>query len=138
MARDVLKAGADVVARLRETGDSGLLRELFAKRTERWKHWLAQDEAGSYGIFEDIRDCGCRGEKFISEALAIALEQSDADLFASALSLLYECAELSDMRKMPFVLIRRWPDLHKKVESFNTRDTRWLWEDLKRWYGAAN
>lgn len=135
MPRNILKAGSEFMAALCETSDSRLLRDLFRARTAVADRWLAPDEGSGYGIFSDMADSGCDGAALIPEAVSIALEQDDPDRFASALSLLYECVELSKTKDKPFFLARHWKALKAKAEAFNTYDTRWLWGDLERWYG---
>lgn len=133
----ILHPDLGLVEQLVASGDCRVLRELFAARTARWKHWYFTGEASS-GLFDDLESRLSRTAAYllIPTALEIALEQSDPVLFTTALSLVAGLARASDTTEAPRTLRESWSELGDRAEAVGNvePDAALLWAELAAWY----
>jgi hypothetical protein len=123
------QVATDLVHRVRG-GDSGVLAELFQRRTAHWPHHMMHVEGGTIGLFSDLTHDLAPEVVFslISTATDIAFAQRDAELLECALSLLIDLARASDTTELPGELGRDWVALQRHAEG------QTFWQDLRSWY----
>lgn len=132
----ILNPERQLAQHVAKTGTPDGLRQLFAARTARWKHWYYEGEASS-GLFDDLLQQS-RPEiafELITTAVTITLEQNAQDSFVTALSLLVGLARASDTTEVPPMLQEKWLELQTgAVKYASNRDCLFLWAELARWY----
>jgi hypothetical protein len=104
-------------------------------RTTHWKHPFQHDEFVTVGLFSDLEEATSPSAAFdlIPAAVAIVLVQTDADLRASAASLLLGLVRRSDTTEMPPALGSKWDEVCALLAG-GDRHCGYYLEDLQKWY----
>ena len=98
-------------------GDGDALRELFAARTAAWSAPIISEEAGTFGLFDDLSD---QLEPYIAFSLVpvavdIALSQNDTLRLEQAIWLLLGIVEATQTTEVPKILSEAFPMLKDRV-----------------------
>lgn len=119
-----------LIAAVLEAPSGTALRALFYAATAGWPHPIRHEEDYTVGAFDDLeQQIGpARAFALLPEAARLALEQTDAALKETAMSLLVGLARCSDTTEIPSemreLLIRL---RHESQGSFYLRE-------LEKWY----
>jgi hypothetical protein len=131
-----LYAPAELINQLR-LGLSDNLADLFSQRTKRWPHPMMHDECFTLSTFGDLTQniSTDRAFSLIPIALDIALEQSEKNLFLTALSLIMDLAEASKTTELPPELLEKKTILKSRALSLlNSKDLQIYWNSITKWY----
>jgi hypothetical protein len=125
----------DLIPRLAAAPHLEDLRTLFLARTHEYKYYSLEVEGGGIDTFGDLFQELEPHQAFalIPAAVDLALEQTDAVQFETALYILGGLARASDTREVPARLARAWGALADREDQLLTGRYRILYY-LLEWY----
>ena len=134
----LLEADAPLVVSLVREPTPDKLRQLFARRTTKWRHPQFEVERGGIGLFADLEQAiePAQAWALIPTALELTRAQTDRDLLEVSLSLLLGLARASDTTAQPAPLEAAWSALVAHVDHADgpTGPCRPLLREIQRWY----
>jgi hypothetical protein len=129
----------DLVEKFLQEPSLEILRELFIARTNVWIYPFSLGEGGDDLTFGDLVRPLEPNQAFtlIDYPLQLALEQTNGELFATALFLLADFAKATTTTEIPASLNQSWDALADLSQRFPTTDAAFYFNELRSWYSVS-